>query len=73
MTSKTSTIVNGNVYTMKITSTPKGKIHMIDRQTAKAYSVPIPSEYYGHMVLVLGWVPQQPDFVRIVTVRTQIF
>lgn len=57
------------IYAMKTTKTPEGKIYTIDCQTAKTLKVPIPAVYYGHMVLVLGWVPYQRDFVRTVTVR----
>lgn len=54
---------------MKTTKSPEGKIYTIDRQTAKTSNAPpIPAAYYGHMVLVLGRVPNQRDFVRIVTV-----
>lgn len=56
------------VYPMKTTKSPEGKIYTIDRQTAKTLKVPIPAVYYGHMVLVLGSVPNQRDHVRIVTV-----
>lgn len=72
MTSKVSTIVNGTVYTMKISRDPEGKIYTIDRQTAKTYNVTIPAVYMGHMVLVVGRDPGQPCLVRIVTVRFQI-
>ncbi|KAF6219385.1 hypothetical protein HO133_005211 [Letharia lupina] len=58
MTFNISTIVNGTVYSMKITQ--EGKIYTIDRQSAKTYDVPIPAGYNGHMVLVLGRVPSQP-------------
>lgn len=68
MTFNISTIVNGTVYSMKITQNPEGKIYTIDRQSAKTYDVPIPAGYNGHMVLVLGRVPSQPGLVRIVTV-----
>lgn len=56
---------------MKITKSPEAKIYTIDRQTAKTYKLLIPDEYLWHMVLVIGRVPYQPGWVRIVTVRTQ--
>ncbi|KAL9138382.1 MAG: hypothetical protein Q9175_000422 [Cornicularia normoerica] len=45
MVSKPSTVVNGTLYTMKITQNPEGKIYAIDRKTAKTYNIPIPAEY----------------------------
>lgn len=72
MTFNISTIVNGTVYSMKITQNPEGKIYTIDRQSAKTYDVPIPAGYNGHMVLVLGRVPSQPGLVRIVTITSSV-
>lgn len=54
---------------MKIAKNPQGNINMIDRQMLKTYNVPILIVYYGHMVLVLGRVPQEPGMVRIVMIR----
>lgn len=72
MVSKVTTIVNGTIYTMKITQNPEGKIYKIDRQTAKVYNVHIPAGYLGYMVLVLGRVRFQPSMVRIVTITSTV-